>query len=65
MYKGNNTPPHAAVKGRIEGTQGRFVEKKLEGSLPIDSGDQHISLSLPEDDKSAGVRVRKVTLIRR
>jgi alpha-L-fucosidase len=65
LHKGNNTPPHAVAQGKIEGTHGRFIAKKLEGGLTIDSGDQHIAFSLPDSDQSAGVRVQKVTLIRR
>jgi alpha-L-fucosidase len=54
-----------SLHGKVEGTGGRFVTRGLEGSLEIRPTDQHLSFGLPEDDKSAAVRLRKITLIRR
>ncbi len=62
--RGNNDPGRL-LPGRVEGTGGRFVTKRVEGTLRIGAGDQHISFGLPDDDKSAGVRVQKITLIRK
>jgi alpha-L-fucosidase len=64
VHRGNQAPDRV-IRGRIEGTGGRFVTRRVEGTLRIDKADQHLSFGLPEDDKSAGVRVRKITLIRR
>ena len=64
LHKGNQAP-YLALPGKIEGTGGRFVSKRLPGTLRIGPDDQHISFGLPDDDKSASVRVQKLTLIRR
>jgi alpha-L-fucosidase len=64
VHTGNNDPGRL-LPGRVEGTGGRFVTKRVEGTLRIGADDQHISFGLPDDDKSAGVRVQKITLIRK
>lgn len=61
-YDGQNAP--RAVEGRIESTGGEFVTRKVKGTLQVARDDRYIGFSLPDDDKSAGVRVRKITLIR-
>jgi len=53
------------LRGRIEATAGSFVTRRLQGTIRIAPGDQYISFGLPEDDTSAAVRVRKITLTRR
>jgi len=54
-----------SLQGRIEGTGGKFLTRRLPGSLKITPADQHLSFALPEDDRSAGVRLRKITLVRK
>jgi len=63
VHKGNQ-PPHQELRGRIEGTRGAFVTRALDGLLRISPGDLFLSFSLPEDELSASVRVRKLTLTR-
>lgn len=65
VQKGNQGPAHVALQGRVEGTKAAFVTRRLDGTLRIEPGDQHISFGLPDDDKSAGIKVRKITLTRR
>jgi hypothetical protein len=60
-----NQEPYFALSGQVEGTGGRFVTRTVEGILKIGPDDQHISFGLPADEKSAGIRVQKITLIRR
>lgn len=48
----------------IEGTGGQFVTKKLPGTLAVTRDTDHITFALTGDDKSAAVRVRKITLVR-
>jgi alpha-L-fucosidase len=54
----------SGVEGRVEGTGGKFVTKPVAGTIHIGPDDQQIRFGLSGDDKSAGVRVRKITLIR-
>ncbi|MGH9627176.1 MAG: alpha-L-fucosidase, partial [Bryobacteraceae bacterium] len=61
----DNQGPYTALSGKVEPTGGRFITRRVEGTLRIGTSDQHISFGLPEDDKSAGMRVQKITLIRR
>jgi hypothetical protein len=49
----------------VEGTGGKFANRKVTGSLRINRADQQVSFALPDDDKSAGIRVQKLTLTRR
>ncbi len=60
-----NQEPYFELAGRVEGTAGRFVTKTVDGALKISARDQHISFGLPGDTKSAGIKVQKITLVRR
>jgi hypothetical protein len=62
---GGNQPASSGLTGPIEGTGGEFAEKTLNGSLRVTPSDGQISFALSGDDKSASVRVRKITLSRR
>jgi hypothetical protein len=53
-----------ALTGRIEGTGGQFVTKRI-GALQIRSTDQTINFGLPNDDRSASMRLKKITLTRK
>jgi hypothetical protein len=64
VHKGNQGP-YQELRGRVEGTGGKFAAKKVNGSLRISRGDQHVSFALPDDDKSAAIRIQKLTLTRR
>lgn len=61
----SNTAPARQFIQKVEGTGGQFVTKKIPGVLNILPTDQQIAFTLPDDDRSANMRVRKVTLIRR
>ncbi len=58
-------PKLQEVRGQITGTGGRFLTRKLDGVIRVTPADAYIIFSLPEDDRSASVRLRKITLIRR
>ena len=58
-------PAQGLIEGVIEGTGGKFVTKKLNGSLPVRPGTETITFALTGDDKSAAVKVQKITLLRR
>jgi alpha-L-fucosidase len=47
----------------IGNTGGQFVTRKLPGTLTVNNETDHITFALTGDDKSAGVRVRKITLV--
>jgi alpha-L-fucosidase len=64
VHKGNQGP-YQELRGRVEGTGGKFANRKVTGSLRINRADQQVSFALPDDDKSAGIRVQKLTLTRR
>ena len=53
-----------SLNGVVEGTSGKFVTKKLAGKIAVRPETDHISFALADDDKSAAVHVRKITLIR-
>ena len=57
-----NRPEESKVDSKVEGTGGRFVTKKLAGTIQVGGDYNVISLGLPEDDRSSPVRVRKITL---
>jgi hypothetical protein len=57
-------PAASVLEGTIEGTRGMFVTKRLEGSLSVRPETEYIGFGLPENDKSAAVRVQKITLIK-
>ncbi len=52
------------LEGRVEGTGGKFVTKPVQGTIHIGPEDQQLRFGLTGDDKSAGIRVEKITLIR-
>jgi alpha-L-fucosidase len=58
-------PPEGVIEGVVEGTGGAFVTRKLAGSLPVRPATETITFGLTGDDKSAAVKVRKITLVRR
>jgi alpha-L-fucosidase len=62
---GRQESPRSAITGTIQGTGGQFVSRRLEGPLQIRAADQTINFSLPKDDKSASLRLKKSTLITR
>jgi alpha-L-fucosidase len=53
-----------SITGKIEGTGGRFATKKI-GTLQLSPRDQVFAFSLPDDDKSAALRLQKITLTRK
>jgi len=57
-------PPENALEGVIEPTGGKFVTRRLAGKLIVSEQTDHISFGLPEDDRSAALQLRKITLIR-
>ncbi|HEY3744190.1 MAG TPA: alpha-L-fucosidase [Bryobacteraceae bacterium] len=56
---------HSQATGVLESTGGLFHTVAVPGTLHIDRTDQTINFSLPDDDKSASVRVQKITLVSR
>lgn len=58
-------PPDGVIEGVVEGTGGKFVTKKLNGAIPVRPGTEIISFGLAGDDKSAPMKVQKITLVRR
>lgn len=50
------------LNGVVENTSGKLVSKHLDGSIHVAPEDQQIRFSLPDDDKSAAMRIRKITL---
>lgn len=64
VHKGNQGP-YQVLRGRVEGTKGQLVTKPVAGTLRIGPEDQLVSFGLPDDDKSAGVRLQKIALKRR
>ncbi len=54
----------SSIEGVIEATHGEFVTKKLNGKLAIQPNTGTISFALPGEDKSAPMKLRKITLIR-
>lgn len=58
-------PPEGVIEGVVEGTGGKFMTRKLAGSLPVRPVTETITFGLTGDDKSAALKVQKITLIRR
>ncbi len=54
----------ATLEGTVEKTGGEFVTRKLEGTLAIRPDHELITFGLTGDDKSAPMKLRKITLIR-
>jgi alpha-L-fucosidase len=54
-------PGRTAVNGVVEATGGEFVTKKVNGTITVRPDTQTVSFGLTEN-KSAGVKVRKITL---
>lgn len=59
-----NQGDSSGIEGRVEGTGGQFATKRVEGTIHVGPEDQQVRFGLTGDDKSAGVRVQKITLIR-
>jgi alpha-L-fucosidase len=57
-----NNANESKVEAKVEGTGGAFAVRKLDGSIALGEGHSVISLGLPDDDKSASMRMRKITL---
>ncbi len=55
--------PVGQVEGVIEGTGGKFVTKKLPGTLRVTQATDFLNFGLTDDDKSASVKVQKITLV--
>jgi hypothetical protein len=49
----------------VEKTGGKFVTKKLPGTLTVTPYTETINLQLEGDDKSAPMKVQKITLVKR
>ena len=58
------TPAGSALEGLVEKTRGKFVTRKLNGRLTVRPQTDHISFGLADNDKSASLKLRKITLIR-
>jgi alpha-L-fucosidase len=56
--------PESRIEGVIEGTQGKFVTRKLDGKLTVRPETDYINFRLVGDDKSAPMKLQKITLIR-
>ncbi|MCP5117029.1 MAG: alpha-L-fucosidase [bacterium] len=52
------------IDWKMEGTGGKFVTKALDGKLTISPATQLITLGIHGDDKSASMKVHKITLIK-
>jgi alpha-L-fucosidase len=57
-------PNRQSLTGVVEKTQGKFVTRKLEGRLTVRQATEYINFELPDDDRSASLRLQKITLIR-
>jgi len=56
--------PLSQQETKVEGTGGRFVTRALPGTLVVRPETSTIALRLGDDDRSAAMRVHKITLIR-
>lgn len=56
--------PDSTIEWVIEGTQGKFTTKRLDGKLVIRPDTDHLSLGLADDDTSSPIKVHKITLIK-
>jgi alpha-L-fucosidase len=57
-------PAEGSVEGTVEKTQGKFVTRKLDGKLTVRPQTDHITFELVDDDKSAPLKLKKITLIK-
>ncbi len=57
-------PNPSAIDGVVEKTGGKFVTKKLAGKLTVTPETETIGLQLEGDDKSAPMKVQKITLVK-
>jgi len=55
-------PNQSSVDGVVEKTGGKFVTRKLEGKLTVKPETETITLQLEGDDRSAPMKVHKITL---
>ncbi len=53
------------LTGVVEGTGGKFATKKVAGVLTVNPGAETINFQLEGDDKSAGMKISKMTLVKR
>lgn len=60
----SNRGPAEGVGETIEGTGGEFVTKPVEGVIRVAPDTQRVQFDLPQDDRSASLRLRKITLIK-
>ncbi len=58
-------PPEGVIEGVVEPTGGKFVTRKLRGSIPVGPTTEVVSFALTGDDKSAAMKVRKITLLKK
>lgn len=57
-------PNPSVIEGVVEKTGGKFVTKKLAGKLTVTPETETIGLELEGDDKSAPMKVQKITLVK-
>jgi alpha-L-fucosidase len=57
-------PGNLQIEGEVAGTGGKFVTMKLPGKLDVTKQTNTIAFQLQGDDKSAPMKVRKITLTR-
>jgi alpha-L-fucosidase len=57
--------PDGVIEGVVEPTGGKFVTRKLSGSIPVGPATEIVSFALAGDDKSAAMKVRKITLLKK
>ncbi|HPT25972.1 MAG TPA: alpha-L-fucosidase [Bryobacteraceae bacterium] len=57
-------PANGSIEGVINGTGGKFVTVKLPGRLDVTKQTNTIAFQLQGDDKSAPMKLRKITLVR-
>jgi alpha-L-fucosidase len=56
-------PALSAIEGTVEATAGKFVTKRIEGKLAVKPAVETVSFQLTGDDKSAAMKVQKITLV--
>jgi len=58
-------PPESVLEATVEATGGQFATRKLAGQLVISPHTHYVSFGLVGDDKSASMKLRKITLVKR